>query len=628
MLQKLSFDIEARDQTSRAFRSVNQSLGRTERTLNQVEGRAHRAGRALATGIAGLASIAAVDRLGRAFAGAIDDLDNIAKSADKIGITTDALQELRFAADLSGVSVEKLDTGLNRFARVASDANEGLSTAVRGFERLGVQVTDTDGRLKPIDELLTEVAAGFAEMEDATQRAATAQELFGRSGTELVNLLAAGADGLERMRGEARELGIVISEDLVRDAVVMKDELTKAFTALEARWNSFLITFLRGADRLFDFIPDDTETALAKRVEELREIQDTLAARSQGFGFEDFFAGPTSNLEARQEELLEEIRLLEERRQLQAKLDAAANDLGSGGGGGGGGSSATANRAAGFERLTESIAEQVAQERLALRVAGLSEEAAAELTAKYELQRLEIQLLEAAKASKGAVDAEELAQARAQIAELGELQAARRAEAAALEAEAEAARTAEQAQRALAGEITTLGDELERVIDQGGNWLDILRAIAEQILNMPALQQAIGLGGGAGPGGGGLLENLGGALGGLIFGGGGSGVTTAANNPFSAGLFTAAGQVALPHFHEGADFRVGGETGVDRNLVQFMATRGERVQVTPADQAGAPTFGSVVFNFPGVRDRESAREAAGSAKRRLAELTRKGGGYL
>ena len=68
-----------------------------------------------------------------------------------------------------------------------------------------------------------------------------------------------------------------------------------------------------------------------------------------------------------------------------------------------------------------------------------------------------------------------------------------------------------------------------------------------------------------------------------------SGVTNAAGSALGTALESAFSSL-VPSFNTGADFTVGGQGGLDRNLVAFNATRGERVQVTPAGQGsgGAP----------------------------------------
>ena len=79
---------------------------------------------------------------------------------------------------------------------------------------------------------------------------------------------------------------------------------------------------------------------------------------------------------------------------------------------------------------------------------------------------------------------------------------------------------------------------------------------------------------------------------------------------------------SLPGRNEGADFMVGGTGGVDKNVVAFRASRGERVQVTPAGKASqGQGGGTVVFNIstPDVEGfRRSESQMAARAQRMLA----------
>lgn len=79
---------------------------------------------------------------------------------------------------------------------------------------------------------------------------------------------------------------------------------------------------------------------------------------------------------------------------------------------------------------------------------------------------------------------------------------------------------------------------------------------------------------------------------------------------------------SLPGHNEGADFMVGGTGGVDKNVVAFRASRGERVQVTPAGEASQGRGGgTVVFNIstPDVEGfRRSESQIAARVQRMLA----------
>jgi len=55
------------------------------------------------------------------------------------------------------------------------------------------------------------IADRLAEIEDPTPRAATAMDVFGRSGTKLLAMLSGGAAGIEELQEQARGLGLTIT---------------------------------------------------------------------------------------------------------------------------------------------------------------------------------------------------------------------------------------------------------------------------------------------------------------------------------------------------------------------------------------------------------------------------------
>lgn len=86
------------------------------------------------------------------------------------------------------------------------------------------------------------------------------------------------------------------------------------------------------------------------------------------------------------------------------------------------------------------------------------------------------------------------------------------------------------------------------------------------------------------------------------------------------GSLTGVPTAALPGHNEGADFMVGGTGGVDKNVVAFRASRGERVQVTPAGKSADGASPTIVFNIstPDVEGfRRSEAQMAARAQRML-----------
>jgi len=151
--------------------------------------------------------------------------DEIAKMSKRTGLGTVALSELRYAADLSGTSLDDLETGVKRMQRTIIDAGDGLSTATRALDRLGLSFQELMG-LSPEEQFYT-LTGAIADLEDPTLRAAVAQEIFGRSGTDLLPMLSEGSEGLAKMRDEAHELGVVFDEEAAAEAEAFEDAMTR-----------------------------------------------------------------------------------------------------------------------------------------------------------------------------------------------------------------------------------------------------------------------------------------------------------------------------------------------------------------------------------------------------------------
>jgi hypothetical protein len=149
--------------------------------------------------------------------------DNAAKTADKLGVGVEALQEWRYAAQRSGMASEDLDKSLSYLVRSAGEAAAGTGTAKDVFKALGISVKDSNGKLKDGGQLMNEVADKIAKIENPTARATIAYKLFGKSGMGMVNMLKDGSKGLKQYAEEARATGAVISESTARQSEKFQD---------------------------------------------------------------------------------------------------------------------------------------------------------------------------------------------------------------------------------------------------------------------------------------------------------------------------------------------------------------------------------------------------------------------
>ena len=165
-------------------------------------------------------------------------MDEIGKKADAIGIGTDALQELRAVAVSAGVSQGGLDKALEQLSKRLGEAEQGTGTAVKALEAMGLTAQELTGI--PLDQALGVIADRFAKLQDATDRTAVSTQLFGREGVAMVNVLKGGASELEKARKRFRDLGVVIDEELIRNAEEMQDRFDAAATVIGAQFSTVL----------------------------------------------------------------------------------------------------------------------------------------------------------------------------------------------------------------------------------------------------------------------------------------------------------------------------------------------------------------------------------------------------
>lgn len=171
----------------------------------------------LRAGIIGLATGAVAGFAKRA----IDSIGGIGEAAAKLGVTNAEFQRLDVLAKQNATSVESLGTAFRNLGRVAGDPTKESAGA---FAALGVDTKGADGQLKSRQDLFFETAGALADVANETKRAQLATQLFGRSGTELLPMLAGGRAGLEAQRAALMKMSVV-SDDAIKKADEFGDNL-------------------------------------------------------------------------------------------------------------------------------------------------------------------------------------------------------------------------------------------------------------------------------------------------------------------------------------------------------------------------------------------------------------------
>ena len=262
--QQMKIDLTAKDKTGNAFRSLNARLEKTRKVAKSVVGVIAKVGAAAVALGAGF--VVATKR-------ALEFADGIAKTADKVGLSTDALQKYRYAADLAGVSNGELDKAFDKLNKsIGESISDGTGAAFDAFTQLGLQADLTSGKLRGTEPVFLAVADAISKVKDQSQRAALLADLFGRSGTKLAVLMKNGSVDIKAAADELKNFGGVIEEGTLRSSEKAIDAITRLTTLMQSKLTKALAD---NAPLIADFGKDLLEN-LPKIIKKMRSFLELL----------------------------------------------------------------------------------------------------------------------------------------------------------------------------------------------------------------------------------------------------------------------------------------------------------------------------------------------------------------
>lgn len=185
------------------------------------------------------------------------------------GLGVETLSTLEVAAKTTGGSLDSIAASLGIFQKRLEEARDPTSKAADSLKELGVTSTDTEVALR-------QTLAALARMPEGAAQTATALELFGRGGRQVLAILKETNGDLDGLTRKLREAGILITTDTARSADILNDELALLDFQIRAA----------GADIVKELIP-----ALADAARNLAEVVKATRPLLEVFSR---LAGPTA----------------------------------------------------------------------------------------------------------------------------------------------------------------------------------------------------------------------------------------------------------------------------------------------------------------------------------------------
>jgi len=206
----------------------------TERRMKEIE-------RSVSNGIKGVlksfaafgAGFLSVQAIFQGFGNAIDQADKLNDFTKRLGVSAETISAWGYAASQTGTDIDSLGKGLKLLQKNMAEALDPKSTQSNLFKSLGISVKDAEGNLRELEDVVPEVANAFKTLDNDATETALSMQLFGKSGSDLLEFLNQGGDGLDDFREKAEELGIVLSQETLSAADDFNDAIGDLKTATQ-----------------------------------------------------------------------------------------------------------------------------------------------------------------------------------------------------------------------------------------------------------------------------------------------------------------------------------------------------------------------------------------------------------
>jgi len=237
----------------RALQNIDRSSAKTAKSMRNVETSIDRVGKSmrllgnLAKGFAfGFAGAFSVQSL-RSVTQFADELNN---TADRVGVSVEAIQALRFEAEKVGLSFSATDTALQRFSRRIAEARQDSGVLAKVFEQYGVTLNDVEGNQKSVNTLLEEFRRVLSGIEDPAERNRVAMAAFDTEGVKLGQTLGNLNGTIAETTEELARQGRVIRQEAITAAAELETRFTETAQRLQTVWRNAVVNVVQFIDTL------------------------------------------------------------------------------------------------------------------------------------------------------------------------------------------------------------------------------------------------------------------------------------------------------------------------------------------------------------------------------------------
>lgn len=157
-------------------------------------------------------------------------LDSLNDLSARTGISVEDFQGFSLAAKLAGVDAAAFGTSVQRLGVEIGKASTGDGFD-KSLQSIGLSVAEL--RALAPEQQFSAIGQAISQLPTAADRAAASVEIFGKQGAALAPLFREGAAGIDELRKEAEQLGIIVSQTQIDNVAAMNDAFDKVSATVQ-----------------------------------------------------------------------------------------------------------------------------------------------------------------------------------------------------------------------------------------------------------------------------------------------------------------------------------------------------------------------------------------------------------
>ncbi len=251
------------DKCSPKLKEIADKIGVTEKELKRANKTITDFSNKLGNGLANAAKVAGAGMhavgaaIGATIAKTTEQGDKIDKMSQKMQMSRQTFQELDYVFSQNGADISIMQTGMSKLAKTMDGANSGAKANVQTFQKLGISLRDTDGKMKSTENVMFDALDKLQKMPEGAEKSTLAMQLFGKSATELSPLLNKNSKNVSELRQKFKDLGMGMSDEAIDASVKYKDTMDSLNRSIQGIMYSVGAEFLPIVQSVADTIQNN-----------------------------------------------------------------------------------------------------------------------------------------------------------------------------------------------------------------------------------------------------------------------------------------------------------------------------------------------------------------------------------